>query len=1261
MRPLAVILGLLFATHAHAQNAAPARLAILSENQSQSGAIAADVLTTQLSSNPQLHLLERDEIARVYREQALSKGNKDYLQTGKVLGADGLLLVNAVEKVRESTNITVRFVAIKPGVILADEVYGWPGAEAENWSRLVAKRVAPLVPKLTVLPKDAVPISVVGFHSPNKSVEAQDTELQLQLLTIERFTREPQVFALERRKMQALVEEKDLKGDGSSFWSGAYLFEAAIDQAGYSPETITVNASLTPASGGTPLQIELSGSRTNLPAIVNDLVSRAIEMLKVKPTAKPWNAADEAAQYFDEAGWQLKWKSFGPAQEAAESAWAMGKQDVACGVLRVSSAVGLVSSHLTRFENLEASEPVSFRFKPNPGKNDEGSLPVGTVYETEEHGGTRTIRYVTVYSAPERENIERAARMLGVYEELSKRFSPSVMTVASVKSGWKNSDWYNAGVDGVAAASEVLENFHLVPRLAEKEADGLADLRAHVRAVAEWIENAPAVHASYYITNQIANHDALANLFDSAKNIFSCTLTNGAFWSENPDATIATYRRLMSTPVYAYIHQDLWFRELQQPRLVTWPSNDTAQLSAIWKGFVRELDSSTNLLWRLEAKAFALADAPSEAETGVAFTNLFTALIDNGPTLAANPVEVLYMDWWTGALMRRFETGMVTPFGEALAHVYHSRYETQLGAFDREYWDKTIPAFAAANKPAPVFLASTVFEEQKNYLKENRPFTIREFAKVFGDHNYSKEQAEELLPLIRSYRASLLESMKGKGGQDRAQLQIGNFNLDTLESQVTKILKPSAGPTVAQNTPQHPITMARPPQSPYSHAFIPEQRPAIMRSNSARTEAEVITNVFTVTKFLPIPLELLANYATNSACILAHQWIDNKLVLDFQYSAWVATVDGNGKTNGSRNIKPNGVAILDPDSERWRVAPYPVNSADSNNRFELHNYYSTTLFNGDIYLSFDGKFWVCDKGNQWHALPISDGNNYQLFNVNGHLYATDRTIIFEVTDGGKSTKLLASSRRRPAKTALDSLEFDVAPVLFPGPGNSLRTSVAGHLFSWAGANWTSVGQLPMTRAAEIQPEGVLFRGAGRDYHMIESYVLNSSSTPEVLFDNGGAMRTYGALRLQQQQREAETVSGGVWQTSENISSVPQATRGSDLYMLLNHSTVQNVVSNHVILRRKIVPEGGCHAKLLHFVRGQAQSKPQFLLFDAKDACPPVGAERGAFTPGVQSGEWILFASKWLLFGSENPIGVPTGTARMTCPPGVWVCPASSVE
>src|SRR5882724_3497827 len=208
MKKILFILAVLIsALRLPAQTNAASRLALISESADASA--AADVLTAELSSHKNLQLLERNEIEKVYREQGLSAGNKDYLKLGQILGADGLLLM---EIAKEGTNqlLNVRLVAVKPGVVLAAEKFSWPVANLTEWSSAFVRHLDLFLPKLTVLIKDAIPISVVNLRSAVQSAEALESERQLKLLTIQRLSRERQFFVLERQKMQLLTEEKDL-------------------------------------------------------------------------------------------------------------------------------------------------------------------------------------------------------------------------------------------------------------------------------------------------------------------------------------------------------------------------------------------------------------------------------------------------------------------------------------------------------------------------------------------------------------------------------------------------------------------------------------------------------------------------------------------------------------------------------------------------------------------------------------------------------------------------------------------------------------------------------------------------------------------------------------------------------------------------------------------------------------------------------------------------------------------------------------------
>ena len=214
----------------------------------------------------------------------------------------------------------------------------WPLPETERWAKLQSRQLEDYFPKLQVLKQDAVPISVLNLRSTIRSPEAEQTERELTLLLINRLTHQPNLFVLERRRMELLTARKNLKGlDDTAFWNGSHLLEGIVDQNGYSREMVTINARLRQPRGGAETAIEVSGPRSNLPVVVDALVRRALETLdKAAPVASSAPEA-EAEQYFEEAQWAFQWKVFAEAQRASEAAWALGNRSEALARLRVSS------------------------------------------------------------------------------------------------------------------------------------------------------------------------------------------------------------------------------------------------------------------------------------------------------------------------------------------------------------------------------------------------------------------------------------------------------------------------------------------------------------------------------------------------------------------------------------------------------------------------------------------------------------------------------------------------------------------------------------------------------------------------------------------------------------------------------------------------------------------------------------------------------------------------------------------------------------
>src|SRR5262249_25003742 len=114
------------------------------------------------------------------------------------------------------------------------------------------------------------------------------------------------------------------------------------------------------------------------------------------------------------------------------------------------------------------------------------------------------------------------------------------------------------------------------------------------------------------------------------------------------------------------------------------------------------------------------------------------------------------------------------------------------------------------------------------------------------------------------------------------------------------------------------------------------------------------------------------------------------------------------------------------------------------------------------------------KTRRWEQLKFPGQQLAQLFTLNQRLYAANGESIYEILVGGQSTRVLASCRRRPPASALDSLETLRWATLLPGPDNTLRALVGGKVYAWDGRDWSELFSLSAAKA-EVYDDATLLR------------------------------------------------------------------------------------------------------------------------------------------------------------------------------------------
>ena len=916
-----------------AQPNVPVKLALITE--SAAAQPAADLLTASFSNNSQIQLLERDQIEKVYHEQALAAGNTDYLKLGRLLGADGLLLLEVVAT-PQATNLTTRLIAVKPGVILNSATYGWPLPEITQWADLAARRVDGFLPKLTVLPKEAIPLSVVNLRSAISSAAGAETEKELKLQTIQRLSAERQLFVTEREKLQAAAEEKGLAGDETAFWNGSYLLEGVIDQNGYSAETITINARLTPPKGGEPVLLAVSGSRTNLTPVVNALALKVVAALSVQPTATVWSPADEAAQYFAEAQWALHWKLPAELQAAADSAWALGRHDQATLMLRAYARLAQVWSQLLVGQNpyLQQGQVPESLMGVRLQMMRAAHLPMAaksrdrTLHDDLNLGDmSRKAGDLVLPSNPEGRHLAMVGQALDLYYQFGRTAvidTPKMCTYDESAGMWKYSDWFLLGMDGLTLASRLLQESYFSPQRQTFGDGQLAELRALCRSVAEQISQAPSVHESYFNTNQVGIRNGTFIRMNPPPDLFRTELQWGRFWQESPRDCLALYRDLMSGPGFPYIHTALWSQDSRFPRLVDWSTPDQAKHAKMWADFERELAASTNVLWQMEAQALIKAEAKDEPARQAALAAWQSIVNAHSGDWAAWQAPLYLQDW-----------GLT---------------------FDPQ-------ATRATPKLTPIPSQGHVY-----------PFPM---------------------------------------------------------------------------TFPHPPPAGLPPGAP---GFAPE--PGMMPRGDAVLSPD--TNALPVTHHVAIPPELLKT-GTNPfneridglVYELQGDW-NGRPWFEVRYHDNFYLPNAPARSVPAQSIPRLAVAILNPANDAWTIIPTPQTES-----FGLDNTVGFTgIFQDRIYYGEAGGLrWYDLTARHWEKLAAPWELAVQLQAVAGRFYAVNSYAIFEILNRGATIRVLASTRRQPAVTALDA-EGDLGyPKLFASPENSLCALINGHVYGWDSHDW----------------------------------------------------------------------------------------------------------------------------------------------------------------------------------------------------------------
>jgi hypothetical protein len=329
LRFLALPLWLAVAAHAFAQ---AAKVAVIGDPTISD---LVDVTTAQLSAIPDLSVLERSDLDKVGREQALKEAiTSNDLSSVQFVPADGLVILRAVKQ-DGKPGVLVRLVAVQPGIVLR-EVALSDGSDPVAHAKEIVKEFAPYWPKLRQIQKGKISaLSLLGLRFEVDGPEAREMERKINLLLAIRLSAEPDTVVLERWRLNDALFEKTLNSQQTSpFWTGSSLIDGSMK---WENKEVEVNLRVRPPSGA-EVSISDKDSADHLPA----LVDRLAEKIRAHPmTQASWQPVAEADHYAQLGKWCLDNNLKEEGAEAIESALALGDDSPATHCLQVRAYASL--------------------------------------------------------------------------------------------------------------------------------------------------------------------------------------------------------------------------------------------------------------------------------------------------------------------------------------------------------------------------------------------------------------------------------------------------------------------------------------------------------------------------------------------------------------------------------------------------------------------------------------------------------------------------------------------------------------------------------------------------------------------------------------------------------------------------------------------------------------------------------------------------------------------------------------------------------
>jgi hypothetical protein len=318
MRLAAIFIAFAFVSSGAAAAPPSVRVAIVSDANEKDLAV---LVTTELSANTAVTLVERDDLAKAGDELKLQQlAGSDAVALGKLIGADGLLFIG-----KGPNGLQVRLTAVGLGYALFDDQIE-SSVDLSQEAKALAHRVEGYAPKLKLSPAQAIPISVLNLRADYATPDSTTLERKLTLLLESRLASLPEYVVLERRHGWSLGFEHSLSANPKPLLQGTYVVDGTLSfpmQSQGAGDVIIHLRLRSPNNQQTPLEIH--GPINDLPRLVEQMTTEIQKATGTTAAAPPWQSQKEALEYLEEGIWAWQHNANDAALEALDSAELLGE------------------------------------------------------------------------------------------------------------------------------------------------------------------------------------------------------------------------------------------------------------------------------------------------------------------------------------------------------------------------------------------------------------------------------------------------------------------------------------------------------------------------------------------------------------------------------------------------------------------------------------------------------------------------------------------------------------------------------------------------------------------------------------------------------------------------------------------------------------------------------------------------------------------------------------------------------------------------